>query len=546
MVDQKTMYRDDGSYNFKQREDWGYGHGYNYMAGWLGTDEERAEKKRKKKLGTVDVTAPPLPLDPLVVDTAEKTAKYVHKSSDVEVFERVVREKNKGKPGWSFMEEDGEGHEYYKFCRHCCEREVDPRPLAQHARKVMEDRDKKQTNARNNTFVASSGEPQEKKELKEAVFKIGEVMEVVGVKSKPDYNGKLVKVIGYSADVDRYEVKFQGGRYDTVVVKLREDNLMYSSLAERDPEKDKEMPEGEIPNGIAVEIRGLQSESARWLNGQKAIVVQWDKDGERYEVRLKIDNSIKKVKPGNVRVELPEGWEEHFDEHLGKFYYLNVKSQKVTWKHPTITNQRSKFNKVTENYAEEFKDVEIDENRKHYDVDDEEEMEGGFNLLELVKKVEEQEEKREAAEEAGEDDVDSDDGMHRVSKKKRKREKVTAEVMEARVVMLIQETMVARETLNKDYSLLEGNFVAREMDPVLKQWDQYDLSAGDPPDKLLRATFEGTLALIQKVVSLLPQLKRSQLQLRETHKVLQKIPTLTKPAELLDAAKWVSSLLKTM
>jgi len=322
----------------------------------------------------------------------------------------------------------------------------------------------------------------------------------------------------------------------------------YSSLAERDVEKDKEMSEGEIPNGIAVEIRGLQSESARWLNGQKAIVVQWDKDGERYEVRLKIDNSIKKVKPGNVRVELPEGWEEHFDEHLGKFYYLNVKSQKVTWKHPKITNQRSKFNKVTENYGEEFVDVEIDENRVRYDVDDEEEMEGGFNLMELVKKVEEQEEKREAAEEAGQDDVDSDDGMHRVSKKKKRKrgEKVTAEVMEARIVMLIQETMVARETMNKDYSLLEGNFVAREMDPVLEQWDQYDLSAENPPDKLLRATFEGTLALIQKVISLLPQLKNSQLQLRETHKRLQMIPTLTKPAELLDATKWVSSLLKTM
>ena len=29
------------------------------------------------------------------------------------------------------------------------------------------------------------------------------------------------------------------------------------------------MPEGEIPNGTKVDINGLQSDAAKWMNGQK-------------------------------------------------------------------------------------------------------------------------------------------------------------------------------------------------------------------------------------------------------------------------------------
>merc|ERR1712190_157638 len=170
-------------------------------------------------------------------------------------------------------------------------------------------------------------------------------------------------------------------------------------------DESKEMPEGEIPNGTKVEIRGLQSEAARWMNGQKGVVVCWDKDTERYEGRLDVNNDIKKVKPGNIRAELPEGWEEHYDEHLGRHYYINTKTQKVTWKHPTVSNTRAKFGKVRENNAEELEEVEIDENRKTYEVDDEEEMEGGFDMQQLVKKVEEREERRLEAEERGEEDL---------------------------------------------------------------------------------------------------------------------------------------------
>lgn len=98
------------------------------------------------------------------------------------------------------------------------------------------------------------------------------------------------------------------------VVKLKEENLMYSAMREKEVQEQKEsleicwkrhkhtdkhayisrkdpkmihnftcfffsgcghlrliqeMPEGEIPNGTKVDINGLQSEAAKWMNGQK-------------------------------------------------------------------------------------------------------------------------------------------------------------------------------------------------------------------------------------------------------------------------------------
>jgi len=277
------------------------------------------------------------------------------------------------------------------------------------------------------------------------------------------------------------------------------------------------------------------------LNGQKGIIVQWDKDTERYEVRLEVNNDIKKVKAQNVRVELPEGWEEHYDEHLQRSYYLNTKTEKVTWKHPTVANQRAKFGQVKENNIEDLEGVDIEVDRKVYDVDDEEELEGGFNLHELVRKVEEQEEKREAADEAGED-VDSDDGMHCAKKKRKKKKKeVSVETLQAKVAELLDKTMGHRVTLRKDYTLLDGNVVAKDMDPVMDQWEA-DPEAGP---QLLQATYEVTLGLLEKGLVLMSRIRQSRLQLLEMGKIIDRI-TAADPKQLLEDAKWVHALLKTM
>ncbi|CAK9034367.1 unnamed protein product [Durusdinium trenchii] len=543
MADQSKMYRWDGSFDFKRREDWDYKHSYSFMAGWLGQDEAKEAQRRKKKIGTVDEQAPPLPKDNSLVETIEKTAKHVHRSNDPTVFEHLIQEKNKGRAGWDFLQEGGEGREYYLFCRHCCEREVEPRPLALHARKVKEDRELKQANAKANVFTGYQGTEIPKKTEKDAKFQIGELMEVIGVKSKPDYNGKIVRVMKFYPEADRYEVKFEGGRYDTVVVKLKEENLMYSAMREKEVQERKEMPEGEIPNGTKVEISGLQSDAAKWMNGQKAIVVCWDKDTERYEVRLSINNDVKKVKAANLRLEVPEGWEVD----------TTTSTQKVTWKHPTVTNQRGKFGQVREKLDADLEEVELDHERKHYEVDDQEEMEGQFNLQALVKKVEEQEERREAAEEAGAplrmglrdyvqffielhglvcllkgQDVDSDDGLHDMAKpkkKKAKKEKVSPESIVEKALLLIEHTFVARESIKKDYSRLDGNFVARDLDPVIQRWEALE-RISEAPDELCKETFEVMLALIQRGADLLKELSQNRLQLSELNKVLNRVTTL--------------------
>mmetsp|Transcript_9716 Transcript_9716/g.17085 ORF Transcript_9716/g.17085 Transcript_9716/m.17085 type:complete len:550 (-) Transcript_9716:312-1961(-) len=544
LADQKQMFRTDGSYDFKRREDWDYRHGYEYMSGMLGLDEEKAEKKRKKKLGTTDLPAPPIPKNQAYVEFIEKTALHIHKSSDAKVFERLIADRNKGKEGWAFMEENGDGNDYYVFVRHCLEREVNPRPLAEQARRVKEDRDIKQANANANVFTAKAADaiPQ-----KEAKFKPGELMEVLGLKNKTDYNGQIVRVLKFHPQADRYECVFEGGRYNTIPVKLREENLMYSSVTEKEV-KETEIPEGEIPNGTRVIVHGLQSDAAKWMNGQNGIIVQWDKEVERYEVRLDVTTVIKKVKPANIRIELPEGWEEHHDEHLGRNYYIHVKTQKVTWKHPTVANTRARMGKVTEKQDADMEEVEVDKEHTHYEVDDEEEGEGQFNLQELVKKVEEKEELALAAEEKGEEFEDSDDGMHKVTKKrKKKHQKVTVEQIHEKVIDLIDQTMVNRATLKKDYTLLEGFFIAqKDLDPHIEIFEAA-MSKGEPPgDHVMRATIEVMLGALTKACVLLPQLRVSKLQIIETNRLVDRLTTLTDPAQLLDDAKWVAGMLKTM
>lgn len=542
MADPKQCFRTDGSYNFKQRENWDYRHGYEFMSGMLGEADHKAEKARRKKLGTVDMPAPPIPLDTSMIDTIEKTASHIHSSQEPKVFERLIQERNKGKPGWSFMEEEGEGHDYFEFVKHCLERQVQPRPLAEKARKVQADRNVKQANTKSNAMAA--GDVGMAAPVKEAKFMPGELMEVLGLKNKADYNGKIVRIIRYHKDVDRYEAIFEGGRYNTIVVKLREDNLMYTSVTEKEVKANQEaIPEGEIPNGTKVMVHSLQSEGARWMNGQNGVIVQWDKEGERYEVRLENTVGIKKVKPANIKPQLPEGWEEHFDEHLGKHYYLHVKSEKVTWKHPSFANTRASMGKVVEKMdgdLEEFdeetgkRSSKVDKEHTHYTVDDEEEGEGGFNLQALVAKVAEKEEKRLAAEDAGEDVEDSEeDGMHKVVKKrkKHKKSKITVEDVQEKVTQLLDQTMVNRATMKKDFTLLEGNFIAlKEMDPVIERLEGSIEMDDEPEEEIMRAAFEVMLGGLDKACKLLDQLLNTKLQLVETNRIVDRIQAPTDSA----------------
>merc|ERR1712194_230175 len=149
----------------------------------------------------------------------------------------------------------------------------------------------------------------------------------------------------------------------------------------------------------------------------------------------------------------------------------------------------------------------VDKNATHYAVDEEEEGEGGFNLQELVKKVEATELRRLEAEENDEELVESEEGMHKISKKRKKakkKDKVTVEDLQIKVTMLLDQTMVNRATMKKDFSLLEGNFIAmKEMDPVLERLETALEMEEEPDDEVMRAAFEVTLAGLDKACKLL-------------------------------------------
>ena len=89
------------------------------------------------------------------------------------------------------------------------------------------------------------------------------------------------------------------------------------------------------------------------MNGQKGIIVQWDENTERYELRLDINNDVKKVKPGNIKIQPSEGWEEQWDEHLQRRCYVDTRAEKVS-----VANIRAEFGEVVEGNTEELEEEE--------------------------------------------------------------------------------------------------------------------------------------------------------------------------------------------
>jgi len=109
-------------------------------------------------------------------------------------------------------------------------------------------------------FLAAGMGDEQKLPLKEAAFKNGELMEVVGLKNKPDYNGKFVRVMKYDSVAGRYEVQFEGGCYNTVAVKLREVNFMHPSMAQQNSSETQRDDQEELEGGFSQEILDKVSE----------------------------------------------------------------------------------------------------------------------------------------------------------------------------------------------------------------------------------------------------------------------------------------------
>lgn len=121
---------------------------------------------------------------------------------------------------------------------------------------------------------------------------VGTQVEVQGLKSRPDLNGKRGWVTAYDQDADRVEVSFDGPSHDKVKVKpanaVPVSKLLVGTTAG-------------LSIGVCVEIVGLLSRAD--LNGRRGSIVSRDDVAGRVEVQLEGTTSERvKVKPGNAKI----------------------------------------------------------------------------------------------------------------------------------------------------------------------------------------------------------------------------------------------------
>merc|ERR1711903_318480 len=113
--------------------------------------------------------------------------------------------------------------------------------------------------------------------------------------------------------------------------------------------------------------------------------------------------------------------------------------------------------------------------------------------------------------------------MGKKNKKKKKRENITVEDIQIKITKLIDDTMVNRATMKKDFTLLEGNFIAvQEMDPVIERFESM-MEMEEEDHEIMRAAFEVMLGGLDKACKLLNQLQNARMQIIETMRVVDRI-----------------------
>merc|ERR1712232_1408986 len=91
-----------------------------------------------------------------------------------------------------------------------------------------------------------------------------------------------------------------------------------------------------------------------------------------------------------------------------------------------------------------------------------------------------------------------------------------------KITKLIEHTLLrGRVTMRKDYSMLDGNFTAKDFEPILAQWE----GNTNPSPDLIKATIETTLSLLERAVNLMGNVIRSKLQLSEMNKLVDRVTT---------------------
>lgn len=572
-----------------QREDRNYTHSYQYFGGWLGQEEVDKEKKRKKALGKIDMLPVAPPPHAEMRTTIEKIAQHVMMKKTEEerrIFEKMIREKNVGNYMFCFLDEpnrpvaglgaiktdteDGpvqaiagdkgeqqKAREYYLFVKHCIEREVDFTPIAEKQTRLEKDREEKLNRAKRppefsqpkgaEKSCSSTAKGPGEEIPPEPMFNDGVRVEILGLEKRADLNGQHGKVVKFYADVGRYEVRLD--KFGTVI-KVKASNLLYAAVQTDTADKEKKESDkfGDIMKDAKVEILGLASEAARWLNGQEGFVVGYDEEAQRYEIKLLRDaNQIKRVKRDNLRLSLPEGWVEYFDEHAQKAYYINRETNKATWKHPVQTQTQTKFDTVVE-ANEDLEEADFGE-RETYDCDKMEECEGQFNLDDLVRKVQEREEA-----------LDSDNEAAEPPEKKPKTDE-PKKAKKKKTVFTLDDLRLKLEELKKDLPPSKWTPMPEEFTKVVVQRTLSDaqmelekeLSAACEEkreavaSKRFRSSVIAALIRAMEVTAdLLEKQPKSKFTLQGLQRLANKLDILETPRELVNEVDYLHSLLKTM
>mmetsp|Transcript_105144 Transcript_105144/g.240924 ORF Transcript_105144/g.240924 Transcript_105144/m.240924 type:complete len:521 (+) Transcript_105144:19-1581(+) len=510
------------AYNFNEVEEFDYHHSYDYLGGGLAAEiaEETLRKQELKGTFDEDKYAPP-PESETTRLTIQKLAKCVHASKDPEGLEKLTKKRQATALGFEWLlEETSIGYKYYNFCKHCLEREVDVETV-----QAPEKKKKKGLGSGEDQgpIDTSAGEDS-------TTFLPGAKVELVELVGAKHLNGEVANVVAFDQKAGRYEVRIQK---DGKLLKVKPTNLMYAPLdvgEEMDAKRKGVLKSNSIPVGTRVEIRGLQSETAKWLNGRKAFVIHFDNGPNgRYELRL-TNGDIKKVKPANVRVELPPGWTEHWDEGQQKHYYMNPNTKKVQWDHPVANNTIASMTKTRVQTE--------DEKKKATEADDhfEENMRDGGD--------EPEEDKEDAAAETAEqpaEQQEAGDGQP-AAKKRKKGGMITLESVISKVMALKEQVLeggAAIVNLPTD----KQQFVVH-LEVLIAQLKE------DTPEQdrglLLKKTIEMSIGGLHWAIHAARQFCKSSYTLKAMNKFIDTLGNLETPDQLVEQAEWLVGLLKTM
>eukprot|EP00746_Dinoflagellata_sp_MGD_P009320 gnl/MRDRNA2_/MRDRNA2_118907_c0_seq1.p1 gnl/MRDRNA2_/MRDRNA2_118907_c0~~gnl/MRDRNA2_/MRDRNA2_118907_c0_seq1.p1 ORF type:complete len:486 (-),score=125.60 gnl/MRDRNA2_/MRDRNA2_118907_c0_seq1:122-1579(-) len=128
----------------------------------------------------------------------------------------------------------------------------------------------------------------------------GCVIVLTGLKNAAWLNGEKADVLAVDLERHRYEIRLQ---VDNSVKKVRAENCQLFSAA---PATTTATPKGDAPaggvepfkKGDIVALTGLRSSPG--LNGKRAEILRHDAATDRYEIRLEMDSSVKKVRRDNL------------------------------------------------------------------------------------------------------------------------------------------------------------------------------------------------------------------------------------------------------